>query len=465
MKNNGILKVEEKKLFYTGNRIIEIPDEIVIYRGITVLCGDNGSGKSTFAQILEKGRNFRTNRIIPLCDDYLNIKCIEFNDIHSLPGVTVEYYQQRYEEAMNEYTPTVKDIFKEKIFSLDFQNLSKDFKLGNVAEKKINSLSSGELRKLLIINALLNSPELLILDNPYIGLDKNSRGIMNVFLKKLKDDYKSVMLILQDIKDAPEFTDHFIYACNQTISIQKPDIKNKPYIKFQFKSENTSLNKEKICQLRNCNIRFGKTTILENFNWEILSGDKWLLKGPNGSGKSTLLSLLNADNPKCYCNDIELFGKKRGSGESIWDIKKNIGYTSPEMQLHFHGSGTVLDLVANGLNDTVGNYVKPSIEQKQIGEKWLKHFGISHLRDKYFNNLSSGEKQIVLIARSFVKEPQLLILDEPMHALDPQNREILKKTIMDYVETRVDTSFIMVTHDPEDFPLDNRKELNLSKID
>lgn len=470
LDNRILLSIESEKLFYTGHRCITVTPGTLVLKGLTVLTGKNGSGKTTFAQILEKGRNFRTNRIRHYSSHNPKIKCIEFQNIHSLPGVNIEYYQQRYEETMNDDIPTVGDILKEKIDNPDFKKLTQDFNLKDAEEKKVNSLSSGELRKLLIINSIMDAPDLLILDNPYIGLDAPSRLTLNDALKKLKESGKSVMLIVQDENDAPDFTDNYLYARDFTISENPLKVARLSYRSFPFRQSEDeihptegenftpALNQEKenfhgvICCLKDCEVKYAGRAILQHLNWTVREGERWILSGPNGSGKSTLLSLLNADNPKSYCNDISLFGQKRGSGESIWDIKRKIGFVSPEMQLHFHGSGTVMEIVANGLNDTVGLYVKPTPEQKEKAGRWLEHFRLLHLKDRLFKDLSSGERQMVLIARSFIKEPKLLILDEPMHGLDPDNKNLVMHTIEEFLNVRKDVAFIMVTHNPEELP-------------
>lgn len=464
MKDDVLLKIANEELFYTGNRYLSVEKDMKIRAGVTVLTGENGAGKSTFAQILEKGRHFRTNKIVSTTGQYPKIKLIEFNDIHSLAGLSVEYYQQRYESGMNNGVPTVAEILRDKTESELFQKLKNELHLEGVEAKKANYLSSGELRKLLIINALLESPDILILDNPYIGLDSSSRIILNDALKDLKEKGSSLMLILPDGEEIPDFNDHIINANALKISTKKTARISYDYKDFNFAKKDNFSEGEEICKMTDCNIKYETQTILDNFNWVIKKGERWSLSGPNGSGKSTLLSLLNADNPKAYSNDIKLFGKRRGSGESIWDIKKRIGYVSPEMQLHFHGSGTILEIIANGLNDTVGMYVRPTEEQKFMAEKWLRHFNLEAIKDRKFHELSSGEKQMVLIARSFIKEPELLILDEPMHALDSNNQKIVKNTIKEYLNNNKDVAFIMVTHRPENLPEEINRRLSLTKL-
>lgn len=456
-----MILIEPQTLYFTGGRSIQVIETIELKKGITTVIGPNGSGKSTFMQILQKGKNFRTNKIEMTTAKYPTFQYIEFNNIHSLPGVSIGYYQQRYEQGMNEEVPDIISIFGEQCSSTLFLEWCDKFNLQGIEKKKINHLSSGELRKLLIINSLYRSPDILVLDNPYIGLDSGSRQALNDAFKKLKDAGKNIVLVLQDKKDVPEFSDHCIYVRDlKVFSINPPQIPFE-YSRFPFQTKPKRKIQNIVCQLKDCTVSYNSETILENLSWEIKEGERWALLGKNGSGKSTLLSLINADNPKGYCNNIWLFGKRRGSGETIWDIKKKIGYVSPEMSLHFHGSGNILELVANGLNDTVGLYVKPNDTQKQRALKWLEYFNLDHLQEKAFNTLSSGEKQLVLIARSFIKEPELLILDEPMHGLDEKNKKIVKRTINDFLDSHPDSAFIMVTHYPEELPdyIDHRLEL------
>ena len=175
--------------------------------------------------------------------------------------------------------------------------------------------------------------------------------------------------------------------------------------------------------MNNVCIRYGERTILKDLNWTVKNGERWALKGQNGAGKSTLLSLVCADNPQSYACDIVLFDHKRGSGETIWDIKKHIGYVSPEMHRAYNRDMPAIRIVASGLKDSVGLYVKPSEKDYEICRTWMKIFGIEDLAEKTFLKLSSGEQRMILLARAFVKDPELLILDEPLHGLDCERGE------------------------------------------
>lgn len=170
--------------------------------------------------------------------------------------------------------------------------------------------------------------------------------------------------------------------------------------------------------MEHVSIKYGSRTILKELDWEVKNGEKWALFGPNGAGKSTLLSLIYADNPQSYANTLYLFDRKRGSGESIWDIKKRIGYVSPEMHLFYMENVPVLNIVGSGFFDSIGLFRKCTEQQQQVALAWMRVFGIEGLKERSFLTLSSGEQRLALLARAFVKDPDLIILDEPLHGLD-----------------------------------------------
>lgn len=184
--------------------------------------------------------------------------------------------------------------------------------------------------------------------------------------------------------------------------------------------------------------------------------------GPNGSGKSTLLSLICADNPQAYANNLELFGVKRGSGESIWDIKRNIGYVSPEMHHYYLKNVPCKDIVGSGLFDTIGLYRNCNKSQLETVATWMERFGIEKLAEKSFLKISSGEQRLCLLARAFVKEPSLLILDEPLHGLDASNK-LKTRQIIDEFCNDASITLIYVTHYPEEMPTCVSKQFLLKK--
>ena len=238
---------------------------------------------------------------------------------------------------------------------------------------------------------------------------------------------------------------HRISEMTHVLSEEKKQrILNLPEKEQQYFSEH-------VIDLNNVSIRYGSHTILNGLTWNVKTGEYWALHGENGAGKSTLLSLVCADNPQSYACDIALFGKKRGSGESIWEIKKHIGYVSPEMHRAYFKNLPAVVIVASGLHDSIGLYKQINPQDLKLCVWWMDIFGIANLKDRSFLQLSSGEQRLVLLARAFVKDPELLILDEPLHGLDLRNCQMVKDIIEAFCQ-RKNKALVMVSHYEEDFP-------------
>ena len=347
-------------------------------------------------------------------------------------------------------------------------------------------LSSGELRKHSLSKVLGTEPCLLILDNPFVGLDAASRLVLGEQLRAIVQGGKtSLMLVLSREDEIPPFMTHVVevkdevvlpkkrladwlaergtetcgkeQACSpgQAISTgdahcnaDSPSLENRPSAR---RAADDPASSPEIVRLNKVTIRYGERTILKDLDWVVRKGEHWSLTGPNGSGKSTLLGLVCADNPQSYACDISLCGRKRGSGESIWDIKKHIGYVSPELHRSFKRDITAERIVANGLRDFHGLFTKANEEEIRTARKCLERFGAGHLAGTSFLNMSSGEQRIVLLARAFVKNADLLILDEPFHGLDDGNVRMVRGIIEEYCQNP-DNTLLMVTHRMEELP-------------
>jgi molybdate transport system ATP-binding protein len=210
------------------------------------------------------------------------------------------------------------------------------------------------------------------------------------------------------------------------------------------------------------NVSYGKVDILKNINWTVRQGERWGLLGPNGAGKTTLLSLILADNPQAYANDITLFGKRRGSGESIWDIKKNIGWVSPEQHIYYPHTATCLEIVCSGFYDSAGLYQRSSTQQIETASNWMTAFGIDDPSEAPFHTLSAGLQRLLLLIRALVKFPSLLILDEPCQGLDEPNRKAFVARI-DKICELSPLTLIYVTHIPSEIPGAVTHFLNLNR--
>ncbi len=453
----SIIKLVSDTLQYRGVKL-QNPHHAEIPEGITAIIGPNGAGKSTLGHIIEKGWNICTNTIRGGRED-MTIRSIEFSDIHSLAGFKVSYYQQRFEAMMNDEVPTVAELMGDRIATERWAELTERLHLHDVETKRVNFLSSGELRKLLIINLLFDLPDVLILDNPYIGLDADSRTLLNDTIVEIAARGVSVILLLCNPVDIIPSTTAVIPIDKMTIGepfmvagdVEAARERIAGLFDYSIDIEDLpDMTPEKedfdvMFSLNHCQVKYGRRVILEDVSWTVRSGECWSLTGPNGSGKSTLLSLVHADNPQGYSNDITLFDRRRGSGESIWDIKRRIGYVSPEMHLYFSDAGSVASVVAQGLNDTVGCFKMVKDHQMELAMKWLKALKIEHLAERRFNTLSAGEQRIALLARTFIKHPQLLILDEPLHGLDAARKRVIRRIINQLV-ARYGITLIYVTH-------------------
>ncbi len=433
-----------------------------IVAGVTVVIGENGAGKTTLGTILEKGRYAYGNRL-RFGRDGMKVKMLKFTDIHSFTGVDVLRFDQRLESSENDYVPTVGEVMGENSSRPEWHELCQRLGLINPEGKKINFLSSGELRKLLIINALLSSPEILILDNPYIGLDALSRSELDAALMELRDSGTAVVLLVCDSAEIPSYADSVLALSDCAVNGQwfgPEDISMIKEIEPVAPPEeivippapDTSCPAHNVAfAIRNGLLRYGEHKVIEGFDWTVKRGERWMLTGPNGSGKSLLLSVVCGDNPQAFANEVYIFDRRRGTGETLWDIKDNLGYVCPEMQLYFRSPLDVTVIVIEGMRPILKRYGKPTEEEKCIATEWLALLGITRLADRQFKDLSSGEQRLVLLARAFVRQPALLVLDEPFQGLDAINKSRLRRIIDALLDAR-GGSLIFVTHYPEEVP-------------
>ena len=412
------------------------------------IVGRNGAGKSMFVDMLT-GRHPAFPDMVKYGFDepYNNLKHISFRDTYGGDNDRTYFLQQRWNQMeIDEETPTVGSKLEEayQLAGADTperrklqEHIYDLFNLRPLLDKYIILLSSGELRKYKLASSLFTAPKVLIMENPFIGLDATTRDQLKALMASLaKDQGLQMILVLAKSDEIPDFITHIV---------EVKDMK----VMTKVNRENYPLNE--VIRFNNVSIRYGARTILKDLNWTVRQGEHWSLSGQNGSGKSTLLSLVCADNPQSYACDISLFGHKRGSGESIWDIKRHIGYVSPEMHRSYKQNIPAIQIVASGLKDTIGLYVRPNEAEKEQCRKWLNIFGIGHLADRKFLEMSSGEQRLVLLARAFVKEPDLLILDEPLHGLDLDNRSMVKRLVDEYCQNPAVT-LIFVTHYQEELP-------------
>ena len=314
---------------------------------------------------------------------------------------------------------------------------------------------------------MLTHPRPPRLYTAFVWRDAETRDQLKELLSLLaRERHLQVVLVLAKTDDIPDFITHVVEVKDMRVGTKmtrEEYVTNRqpnPSRVLDEDMENTIVNlpykdndynSDEVVGMNKVSIIYGERTILKELDWTVRNGERWALSGQNGAGKSTLLSLVCADNPQSYACDISLFGNPRGSGESIWDIKKHIGYVSPEMHRSYHRDIPAIRIVASGLKDTVGLYAKPNESEYDICRLWMKIFGLEGKENTSFLKLSSGEQRLVLVARAFVKDPQILILDAPLHGLDNRNRRLVKDVIEAFCRRRNKT-LIMVTHYKEELP-------------
>ena len=437
------------------------------------ILGPNSSGKTTLAKLILGHLPYRG--AIKYDEEILNFTEIAHVSLEQQKILVVrEEKKDRYEEysgneehlltGLEYMDPEGKNL---KAILMIAEKLGIKSILGN----PMRYYSNGETRKTLIGKALLSNPKLLILDEPFEGLDFNSVNWLKHLISSLIREGLTILLISNRVEDlVPEITHVLCMKSGEVFAKgERGDVMTPA--KMELLYENKKLEEEKnenilltneiqeldslkkkinrdqdvVIQMRKVNVQYGEKVVLENFSWTVRSGENWKILGPNGSGKSTLLSLITADNLQVYSNEIKMFGNQRGTGESIWDIKKKIGHISAEVQVQYRESISVLKVVLSGFFDTIGLYQPVTGKQKETALNWMKFLEIENLAKIDFNRLSYGQQRLVLIARALVKSPALLILDEPCQGLDRANRNRVL-TLIDQIGHQSATQIIYVTH-------------------
>lgn len=440
--------------------------------------GASGSGKTTLGLALA-GKIFYKGEIHISPALRQNITWVEQQHHFKNNFNTSDlYYQQRFNSYDSEETKTARQALTGNDKNIDA--VLETMKISYLAEKPLIQLSNGENKKLQIAGALLSDPSVLIFDQPFVGLDKETRAYLHDLMNKLAN--QNILIILITTPDE-------IPVCiTKVLRLEKGRVttieKRKTFLEKHFRQagkEKESIadveKRKALCanlqpgafhyaiRMKNVNVQYEEKKILMAINWEVKKGERWLLSGPNGAGKTTLLSLVTADNPQAYANEIYLFDKKRGSGESIWDIKRKVGYLSPELHLFFDQTCNCFEAVASGLFDTIGLFRQLSEKDIQVVNNWIEITGIERIKQKRLYELSTGEQRMVLLARALVKDPPLLILDEPCQGIDAGKQAHLLDLINTICLTRNKT-MVFVTHYDSEKPgcIDHIIKLDGGKI-
>jgi molybdate transport system ATP-binding protein len=375
------------------------------------------------------------------------------------------YYQQRFNFTEPRDDLTLEDFLRAGTAANDdlLARVAGQWELDTLRPLSLIKLSHGEMRRARIARALLARPEWLILDEPFMGLDTAARAKITAILAQMIQQ-RARVLLLTSSQTIPEWVTHVLELDRLAVRWQGrradfcarlPQEAAEPP---RAPARVLASPNRPIIELRGVNVRYGDRLILHDVSWTVRTGERWALLGPNGSGKTTLLSLICADHPQAYSNDISLFGRQRGTGESIWEIKRHIGLVSPELHLYFSEPLSAAQTAATGFFDVVTHWPTTPQQDRRILDLFDR-LGISALAERPFAGLSTGEQRLVLLVRALVKDPPLLILDEPFQGLD----ELWMKKARQWLDDRLrpDQTLIFVSHQQKEIPQTASRFLHL----
>lgn len=439
------------------------------------ILGGNGAGKSAVAHLMtdtlrpQRGEVLRQPNLLPETD----ILHLSFELQRQLIDHDIRFDDSETRDDAFDAGTTVRQIVLQKQPEDDrFSNIVKQCHIEHILDRGIRFVSTGESRKTLLARALLNPPKILILDNPFEGLDRQSQVELKDLINELLRSSLKILLLIKQADEIPENIDHVLWLEQGKIEASGP----RDNVLARAKRPEPSIvigdlpaaskrryqvdKSEPLLALNHVSVSYGELPILNDVNWTLDWGQHCCISGPNGAGKSTLLSLLSGDNHKAYGQDINLFGKPRGSGESIWELKEKFGVVSTQLQLNHVGRTRVAEVIASGLYDSVGLYKTCSGKDKKIATDWLEVMGLNDIANHFFNQISFGQQRLAMLARAMVKSPLVLVLDEPCIGLDRPHRELIL-ALIDKIAARGDCHILYVSHSANEMPRCINQQLEL----
>ncbi|MBZ6386196.1 molybdate ABC transporter ATP-binding protein ModF [Pantoea piersonii] len=463
------LQISQGTFRLSDTRLLNLNDLRLTGGQSWAFVGANGSGKSSLARAL-------AGELTPEKGDFISQFARPTRlSLEQLQKLVTDEWQRNNTDLLSEgeddtgrtALEIIQDEIKDNARALA---LAERFRIGYLLDRRFKYLSTGETRKVLLCQALMKQPDLLILDEPFDGLDVASRASLTETLASLQQPDVALVLVLNRFDDIPDFIQQVgvLAECTLTHVGARDAILAEALVAQLAHSEQLegmalpepdapdqlpqlAADAPRVI-LRNGVVSYNDKAVINGLSWQVNAGEHWQIVGPNGAGKSTLLSLVTGDHPQGYSNDLTLFGIRRGSGETIWDIKQHIGYVSSSLHLDYRVSVNVRTVILSGFFDSIGLYQAVSERQKALARQWLALLGMDNaLADAPFHSLSWGQQRLGLIARALGKHPALLILDEPLQGLDPINRQLVRRFV-DILIGEGRTQLLFVSHHAEDAP-------------
>lgn len=500
--SNPVIKLEDVTLLRTQRRVFAHTNW-TIYRGEHwVIVGETSAGKTTLAKALSGGIPVVSGRLLYFFGSagsdtgraYFKrgeVIAVSPDSYRAFISRNMAYLQARWQSFEGSECPTAGDLLtgesienrspfqvdiprvEESIYRVRRERFTRLLSIDHLLDRKILHLSNGEGRKVLLARALMQAPRLLVLDDPFSALDEGSRNAFRQHLDAIMADRDgpTVVLVTSRLEEIPSGITHFAVVEHSDL-VQKV-----PREQYQIKAESNTSTKAPslkritapfpsplhqkgtmttddslpLISISNATVRYGETVVLRDVSWTVNQGENWAVLGPNGAGKTTLLSLIIGDNPQCYSNEVVVLGRKRGTGESVWNIKANISFLSPELQALYPSDISCMHVVLSGFYDSINLHKKCTTIQLEHATRWLRFLEIAHLAQLPFGDLSLGHQRLVLLARALVKSTPLIILDEPCQSLPSDSREIILD-VLDLLGRHDRVSLIYTSHHIDELP-------------
>ena len=467
-----------KPLVHLENVDVALSGQTVL-RGLTwrlqpgeswAILGGNGSGKSTFLKLVRgdlwPAPDGRGKRVYAF-DGEEQFTAVGVREKIALVSPEL---QERYRQQ--EWTLTGRQVIHTGFFATDLlyqkpdarqkvlaQSIVRLLGVGELLARNVQQLSTGELRKILIARALAGSPRVLVCDEICDGLDARARARLLAALDRIARNGTQLLYTTHRAEELlPAITHTLLLESGHIVEQSRarpptpPDNDGRGRATATWPRpvvRNAGTDTAKVLiRIRQANVFLGRKKILRDINWELRAGQHWAVLGPNGAGKTTFLKLITSELYPAVGAEVRRFELTPGS--TIWDLRRKLGYLSPEFQANYREALTGAEVVASGFFSSVGLMEKITARHQHTVRRLIATFGLGALAEKSALRMSYGEFRKILLLRALVNDPAVLILDEPFDGLDAAAKADMAAALEQVA--RGGTSLILVTHHAADLP-------------